>query len=257
MLAVFAGALVTLSLAPYDIWPAAIASLCLYMALLRDCAPRRAFLLGWLFGLGQFGTGTSWVYVSIHSHGNAGIPLALFLTAFFCMGLALLQGGFAWVYARFLRPHMAGMLLGFPALWVLFEWLRSWLLTGFPWLYIGYAALDTWAEGWVPVIGVYGASLLLAFTAACLYLAWRRRHLQAYLVYGTMIAGLWLIGWQLGQARWVAAASAEIEEIGINLFARQRRDAEHRHRATQYPPGAQMGPGFLPAHPGDLRQPDP
>jgi apolipoprotein N-acyltransferase len=215
LLAIFAGALLTLSLTPYDIWPAAIASLCLYMGLLRHCAPRRAFLLGWLYGVGQFGTGTSWVYVSIHDYGNASVPLALFLTALFCMGLALLQGLFALVYIRFLRPHMAGMLVGFPALWVLFEWLRSWLLTGFPWLFIGYATLDTWAEGWVPVTGVYGASLLLAFTAACLYLAWMRRHLQAYLVYGIMIASLWLIGWQLDQARWVAPASADALSVGI------------------------------------------
>ncbi len=215
LLAVFAGALLTLALTPFDIWPAAIASLCLYMGLLRSCTPGQAFLRGWLYGLGQFGTGASWVYVSIQEHGNASVPLALFLTALFCMGLALLQGLFAWAYTRLLRPHMAGMLVGFPALWVLFEWLRSWLLTGFPWLYIGYASLDTWAQGWVPVIGVFGTSLMLAFTASCLYLAWMRRHLQAYLVYGTMIASLWLIGWQLGQARWVAPASAETLSVGI------------------------------------------
>ena len=213
--AVFAGALVTLSLAPYNIWPAAIASLCIYMALLRRCSVRQAAWRGWLFGVGQFGTGASWVYVSIHVHGNAGLPLALFLTALFCMGLALLQALFALIYARFLRGLMAGMLVGFPALWVLFEWLRSWLLTGFPWLYIGYATLDTWAEGWAPVIGVFGLSLLCAFSASCLYLAFMRRHLQACLIYGTMVASLWLIGWQLDKANWVAPASETPLTVGI------------------------------------------
>ena len=71
LLAAFAGALVTLSLAPHDIWPAAIASLCLYMGLLHNCTSRRALLLGWLYGLGLFGTGASWVYVSIHEHGQS------------------------------------------------------------------------------------------------------------------------------------------------------------------------------------------
>ncbi len=215
LLAAFAGSLVTLSLTPYDIWPAAVLSLCLYLGLLRRCTVREAAWRGWFYGLGQFGTGASWVYVSIHVHGNAGVPLAIALTAIFCMGLALLQALFAWIYARFLRGLMAGMLVGFPALWVLFEWLRSWLLTGFPWLYIGYAGLDTWAEGWAPVIGVFGLSLLIAFTASCLYLAYMRRHLQAYLVYGTMIAVLWLIGWQLGNARWVAPASADVLTVGV------------------------------------------
>ncbi|MEP5763188.1 MAG: apolipoprotein N-acyltransferase [Halieaceae bacterium] len=215
LLALFAGSLITLSLAPYNIWPAAILSCCLYLGLLRTCSVRTAIWRGWLFGLGLFGTGASWVYVSIHDHGNAGVPLAALLTLLFCGGLALLHALFAWLYTRFLRDLMAGMLVGFPALWVLMEWLRSWLLTGFPWLYIGYSTLDTWAEGWVPVIGVFGVSLLCAFSASCFYLAYMRRHMQAYLIYTTMVASLWFIGWQLQQAKWVAPASATTLSVGI------------------------------------------
>jgi apolipoprotein N-acyltransferase len=215
LLALFAGSLVTLSLAPYHIWPAAILSCCLYIGLLRNCSPGNAAWRGWLYGLGMFGTGVSWVYVSIHDHGNAGVLLAGFLTALFVAGLALLQALFAWVYARLLRNLMAGMLLGFPALWVIFEWLRGWLLTGFPWLYLGYSTLDTWAAGWVPVIGVFGASLLCAFSASCLYLAYMRRNPQAWLIYTTMVASLWLVGWQLEQAKWVAPASATPLSVAI------------------------------------------
>ncbi len=215
LLALFAGSLITLSLAPYNLWPAAILSCCLYMGLLRKCTVHLAAWRGWLYGIGLFGTGASWIYVSIHDHGNAGVLLAGFLTALFCAGLASMHALLAWIYARFLRDLMAGMLVGFPALWVLFEWVRSWLFTGFPWLYIGYATLDTWAEGWIPVIGVFGVSLLSAFSASCLYLAYMRRHPQAYLVYGTMVASLWLIGWQLQEAKWVAPASATPLSVGI------------------------------------------
>ena len=215
LLALCAGALITLSLAPYAIWPAAILSCCLYLGLLRNCCGRLALWRGWLFGLGLFASGASWVYVSIHEHGHASIALAGALTALLCGTLALLHALFAWTYVRFLRSLMAGMLLGFPALWVLFEWLRSWLFTGFPWLYIGYSALDTWAAGWAPVIGVFGVSLLCAFSASCLYLASVRGRLQAGLIYATMVASLWLIGWQLQQAKWVAAASAEPLTVSI------------------------------------------
>jgi apolipoprotein N-acyltransferase len=215
LLSILAGSLITFALAPFHLWPAAILSCSLYMGLLRHCSIGVAVLRGWLFGLGLFGSGASWVYVSIHDHGNASAPLALVLTALFCAGLALLHALFAWVYARVLRDLLGGMLIGFPALWVLFEWLRSWLLTGFPWLYIGYAGLDTWAAGWVPVVGVFGVSLLLAFTASCLYLAWMRRHLQAYLLYGIVVISLWLIGWQLRQAAWVAPASVEPVSVAI------------------------------------------
>ncbi|MBW2514754.1 MAG: M48 family metalloprotease, partial [Deltaproteobacteria bacterium] len=50
--------------------------------------------------------------------------------------------------------------------------------------------LDTWAAGWAPVVGVFGVSLVLAFSASCLYLAWMRRHLQAYLLYGIMVIAI-------------------------------------------------------------------
>ena len=215
LLALLAGSLVTLSLAPYQVWPAAILSCSLYLALLRNCSARLALLYGWVYGLGMFGTGISWVYVSIHDHGNAGVLLAGFLTALLTAGMALLQAAFAWVYTRFFRGLMAGMLLGFPALWVLFEWLRSWLLTGFPWLFLGYSALDTWADGWAPLGGVYSLSLILTFSASCLYLAYMRRHAQALLIYGTMIAALWLIGWQLQQAKWVAPAREQPLSVGL------------------------------------------
>src|SRR5690554_7169412 len=41
------------------------------------------FRSGWLLGLGLFGSGASWIYVSIHVHGYAPVPLAVFLTLLF------------------------------------------------------------------------------------------------------------------------------------------------------------------------------
>ena len=56
-LAPFSGALVTLSLAPFNLWPAGILSCALYSYLLCTCSLRQALWRGWLFGLGMFGTG--------------------------------------------------------------------------------------------------------------------------------------------------------------------------------------------------------
>lgn len=207
LLAPLAGALVTLSLAPFDLWPAGILSTALYCYLLSTCSPRQALLRGWLYGLGLFGSGVSWVYVSIHVHGAASVPLAVLLTLLFCAGLALLHGAFAWCYVRLVRFLPGGMLVGFPALWVLFEWLRSWLLTGFPWLYLGYAHLDTWIAGWAPVLGVYGLSFICALSGSCLFLAWRSRQLPALITYAGIMATLWIGGSVLRPIQWVAAAA--------------------------------------------------
>ena len=84
LMAPLAGALVTLSLAPFNIWPAGIASLVLLSYLLCACDPRDAIWRGWLFGVGMFGSGASWVWVSIHVYGYASVPLATVLTILFC-----------------------------------------------------------------------------------------------------------------------------------------------------------------------------
>ncbi|MEH6587509.1 MAG: apolipoprotein N-acyltransferase [Halioglobus sp.] len=204
-----AGALVTLSLAPFDIWPAGILSCALLAWLLSTCEPRQAFWRGWLYGLGLFGSGVSWVYVSIHVHGNAPIPLASLLTLLFCAGLAIFHGMFAWLYVKHLRKLPGGMLMGFPMLWVLFEWLRSWILTGFPWLILGYAHVDTPIAGWAPILGVFGLSFICALSGTCLFLAWRNRQPIAIATYGVIIVTLWVGGGVLKPIQWVARASEQ------------------------------------------------
>ena len=215
ILAPLAGTLLTLSLAPFDIWPAGIASLALLAYLLCACDSRAALWRGWLYGLGLFGSGASWVWVSIHVYGAANIPLATALTILFCAGLALLHSLFAWCYVRWVRPLPGGMLLGFAVLWVLFEWMRSWLLTGFPWLYAGYAHLDTWIAGWAPILGVYGLSLISALTASCLFLAWRSRQFVAMTTYAGIVATMWLGGAILKPIEWVATASEEPLSVAL------------------------------------------
>ncbi|HEY6131952.1 MAG TPA: apolipoprotein N-acyltransferase [Halioglobus sp.] len=213
--ALLAGILVTLSLAPFDFWPAGILSCIVYVYLLSTCNAREALWRGWLYGLGMFGTGVSWVYVSIHVHGHAGIPLAAGLTALFCAALALFQALFAWCYVQFVRPLPGGMLVGFPALWVLFEWLRDWLFTGFPWLYLGYAHLQTWLSGWAPITGVFGLSFICALSATCLFLAWRSRKPIACATYAVIMITLWGGGAVLKPTQWVAKASEEPLTVAI------------------------------------------
>jgi len=210
-----AGALVTLSLAPFNIWPAGILSCVFYAYLLCTCTPRQGLWRGWLYGLGMFGSGVSWVYVSIHVHGHASIPLAAALTVLFCAALALLHALFAWLYVRFVRPLPGGMLVGFPALWVLFEWLREWLFTGFPWLYLGYAHAETWISGWAPITGVFGLSFICAISGTCVFLAWRSRKAVSCTTYAVVLITLWGGGAVLKPTQWVAKASEQPITVGM------------------------------------------
>src|SRR4029450_13940020 len=79
------------------------------------------------------------------------------------------SAGVGWLFSRYAaRAGPARWMLLIPAGWVLVEWLRGWLLSGFPWLSLGYAHLDTPLRGSAPLLGLYGAGLAATFTAGAL-----------------------------------------------------------------------------------------
>ncbi|MDR2212025.1 MAG: apolipoprotein N-acyltransferase [Pseudomonadales bacterium] len=176
--ALIAGAVLPLAFSPLDLWPLQLLSVAWLYALLQTSAPRRAAELGLAYGLGAFGVGTSWVYVSIHDFGNAPPPLAGFITAGFVLLLASCLALQCYAYRRFCK-HAWAVVPSFAALWVLDEWLRGWLFTGFPWLYLGYAQVTTLFSGLAPLFGVLGLSFFIALSGALLgelALRWRRLH---------------------------------------------------------------------------------
>ncbi len=171
-LALFAGALLPLAFAPFNLFPlAVIAPALLYLTWL-DTTPKRGFRRGWLFGVGMFGVGVSWVYVAIHVFGEAGVLLAGFLTALFVAFLSLFPALLGYTVTRFFPvAAVAKILLVFPAAWTLFEWLRGWIFSGFPWLNIGYSQIDAPLSGLAPLLGVYGVSWAVALSAGLLLYA--------------------------------------------------------------------------------------
>ena len=167
LLCLLAGSVVPLSFAPFNLWPLGVIAPPLLALMLIDQPRGRSWLRSLLFGFGLFGAGASWVYISIHDFGRTPIWLALIMTGLFVGFLALVFSLPFYLFRRWFTPNKATILIGFPAVWVLGEWLRSWLLTGFPWLYSGYAHIDTWLAGWAPILGVYGLSLWAITTGCC------------------------------------------------------------------------------------------
>lgn len=203
LLAALSGALITLSLAPFDLWPLGVLSLVFFHVLLDRLPVRAAAARGWWFGAGLFVSGGSWLYVSIHDFGGASLPLATLLAGGFCLLLALMQTMLGYGYARWLRESPAGRWLGFAAWWVLWEWVRYWLLTGFPWLYVGYAHLGTPLAGWAPLGGIYTIGFCIALTAAALALLVERRPARLPLM---LAALLWIAGGVAQQIQWTRPA---------------------------------------------------
>jgi apolipoprotein N-acyltransferase len=169
LIALLAGAILTFAFAPFKIFPLAILSPALLLCTWLKVTPGKAFLRGWLFGLGLFGAGIYWIYVSIHQYENLSILWSLLITVGFINILALVPALTGCTLNYFFPENTYyKSLLAFPAYWVLFEWVRGWMFTGFPWLSIGYSQLDSFLKGYAPLFSVYGASLTTLLCSALL-----------------------------------------------------------------------------------------
>lgn len=196
--------------APLELFPLAIALPAVLFAMwLHDTAARAAWR-GFLFGVGMFGVGTSWVYVSLHHYGNMPVALAGLTVALFTAALAAFPAAAGWLQARSPGARDARhVLVVVPALWVLTEWLRGWVLTGFPWLNLGYSQVPAALAGYAPWLGVYGVSAAAALSAALVVQGLRRpvRRLPLYL---GGLALLWVVGVLAGKVSWSQAVGAPL-----------------------------------------------
>ena len=172
LLALIAGLLFPLAFAPYDLWPLLFVSIGLgYWCQQQASSAREALLRGWLYGLGMFAFGISWVHVSMHDYGFMPLWMAIPFTGLFAAFLALFYGLTFYASWRLGRSALA-----FAGIWLLLDWLRGVLLTGFPWLYAGYALIDSPFATLAPIGGVWLLTLSAVLISACFIRLtnWRR-----------------------------------------------------------------------------------
>ncbi|MEW6647705.1 MAG: apolipoprotein N-acyltransferase [Pseudomonadota bacterium] len=197
-----------LAFAPVGWFPLAALSPALLFFSLHALSPRAALRRGFLFGLGLFGVGVSWVYVAIADFSASGVAVAVMLTALFVGALAAYPALFAYLAARWQRrgalPPALWYLGLLPALWMAFEWLRGWLFTGFTWLQLGYSQTQSPLAGLAPLFGVYGIGLVLALSAGAL--AWLLHSGRRAWPGAVLVAGLWLAGGGAQQIEWTQPA---------------------------------------------------
>lgn len=200
----FSGALLPLAFSPFNAYSVAFILPAILLAIWLRVNVKKAFWLGWLFGIGFFGTGASWIYISIHEFGNSNVFLATFITFIFViwMGLYFAVFGFIFkkIFSRF--SEVKQCLLAFPALWVLFEYLRSVLFTGFPWILLGYSQLTTPLQGLAPIIGVYGLSLVTTLIAGALVLLATKQTTFIKIISFIIIFACVGLGWAFKNHAW-------------------------------------------------------
>jgi apolipoprotein N-acyltransferase len=194
LLSVFSGAVLPLAFAPLEqFWIAPLSYAGLFYAW-QGATPKRAFGLGFAFGCASFGFGTYWTYIAVREFGEAPIALAGFLTLGLVAVLATFVGVGGYVAARWFRNRgPVAWLVTFPAAFVLTEWLRGWLFTGFGWLAAGYSQTDSWLMGYAPLAGIYGMSAAVLLSAGAL-LALVQGSNRARAVAGAVLVAIWGVG---------------------------------------------------------------
>jgi apolipoprotein N-acyltransferase len=229
--AVIAGAASATGLAPLGLWPVTLIALALLIQMISGAqSARRAFALGWHFGVGQFFVGIYWLAAAFRFQDAIPLwlgPVAVFGAALY---LALYPGIAAWgawqfqpTFNRYYSRHpgagggpspdlitqsldqvkdsrlrgndevkylnqpsspveeglISPLTIAFAGCWIIAEWLRSWVMTGFAWNPLSEVGVSTiFAPFWLPKIGTYGFSgiIILASGALASLPSWFRRN---------------------------------------------------------------------------------
>ena len=200
--ALLAGAVTVLGFAPFGWFGIPLLSLSALFALINRCdTSAQAAWLGYLWGLGCFAVGVSWIYNGMHDTGGMPAPYAAIATLAFCSLLSALPAASSGLIVRLRHRSALQRALCAAAVWTIGEWLRGWILSGFPWLAIGYSqGPGSPLSGFAPLLGVYGITFISAAMAAGVAFATTRREAAAVIVFSIAI---WGLGASLRYVDWV------------------------------------------------------
>ena len=212
LLCFIVGGVTTLGLAPYGYWWLSLLSVAVLALASTQEQKNKPFMYAFFFGTGFHATGASWVYISIHEFGYAPIPLAVFLTGVFVIGLGI-AFALPFYLIKFIKDSHNRLFIAFPLCWALSEWIRTWFLTGFPWLFLGYGHFSSPLIGWAPVGGVLFVGLFacISSTFIAFILKYQKFPSRSFLIFCVCI---WGVGLGLKQIAWTKSVGEPIN-VGI------------------------------------------
>lgn len=220
------GLLLPFGFAPFHLPGSSLLGVALLFAFLNGQPRKSSFIYGFVFGLGYFGLGVSWVYVSIHEYGHIHEVISALITLMFVFFLSLYPGAMSYLYVTFrkkTRPLVSCLM--FSALWCLSEYGRSTLLGGFPWLLLGVGQLDTPLKEILPILGIYGVSFFACFAATALVMFIQVASIQRYVWLCTFVGTL-IIPSVLHEKVWgeINPTPVSVGIIQANLSMRNKWD---------------------------------
>jgi apolipoprotein N-acyltransferase len=207
------GAVQVFAFAPFEQWWVIYPTFVGFFLLLQQLqkTTRRYFLISFIFSLSSLIATLHWIYVSMDLFGGMPKIVSALLIVLLCAYLALYPTLALWVSSRFLGLSNAQRyLLLIPVLWLISDWLRGYVLTGFPWAYLGYSHADTPLVGFAPVLGVQGITLAIMVICGALTLLIQKQNISLSL---TVIITLLISGFILQKQQYTTAQP----EISVSL----------------------------------------
>lgn len=195
LIALTAGAASATAFAPLDWWVVGLIGFAILLRLTHEAPTlRQALLRGWLFGLGHFTVGNNWIQHAFTYQDKMPPALGYFAVVLLALYLAVYPGlatGLAWRFGRTgaaltRKPDLPFVLVA-GAAWIVTEYLRGVMFTGYPWNPLGVIWLPVpgiaQIAGWT---GTYALSGLTVVAAGALYLATLRIYRP---LIGAVVAG--------------------------------------------------------------------
>ncbi len=194
MIALLVGLASATGFAPLNLWPVTIAAFALWMWLVAEAPDLRAALArGWWFGLGHFVVGMNWIAGAFRYQDTMPVWLGFVAVVLLSLYLAVypaVAAGLAWRWGRVGgRANKPVHILLFAAAWIVTEYLRASLFTGFAWNPLGVVMVPTPADGVAKVVGTYGLSGFVILIAGALV------HARRLIAFPVALASVLLAGW--------------------------------------------------------------
>jgi apolipoprotein N-acyltransferase len=160
--ALLSGLLLIFCFPTFDLYYLAWGALVPFLLSLYGKSPKQAFTAGLAFGFPYFFGTLYWIYHSINHYGGVPFLASLILVIFLCVYLSLYTGFFAFLFSVTIRNTKLPALFIGPLFWIVLEFLRSYVFTGFPWSSLGYSQYKFLTVIQIAdVTGIYGVSFLV------------------------------------------------------------------------------------------------
>jgi apolipoprotein N-acyltransferase len=161
-LAALSGGLTALSFPKFNFSFLAWISFIPLLFIIINKKPGQSFLLGLIAGLSFNAILVYWIPAVPAHYGNLSLGLSLLIYIALILFLALFWAFFCLLFSKIHRFFPRSIFALAPFLWISFEYILTYFLTGFPWGLIGYSQYkNIYFIQLAAVTGIYGLSFVL------------------------------------------------------------------------------------------------